>query len=113
MNIQTDHMEGLRNQIHWFAWDADTYDGPGSVMGYGDTEQEAIDDLREQLEAAAPDSDPAMKNAGDVALEALTELANVFLCRTCTKQIVPDEDQQCPECAVEAAEARQDAATGR
>lgn len=36
----------------WSAIDDDTYDGPGSKIGYGATEQEAIDDLREQMEAA-------------------------------------------------------------
>ena len=31
----------------WVAVDDDTYDGPGSPMGFGRTEQEAIDDLKE------------------------------------------------------------------
>lgn len=34
----------------WTAYDADTYDGPESPMGYGRTEEEAIADLREQIE---------------------------------------------------------------
>ena len=35
---------------HWVAVDDDTYDGPGSPIGSGSTEQAAIDDLMEQLE---------------------------------------------------------------
>jgi len=34
---------------HWVAVDDDTYDGPGSPLGTGNTEAEAIDDLKEQL----------------------------------------------------------------
>lgn len=34
----------------WVAVDDDTYDGPGSPMGEGQSEQEAIEDLKEQLE---------------------------------------------------------------
>ena len=34
----------------WSAIDDDTYDGPGSPVGHGPTEQAAIDDLMEQLE---------------------------------------------------------------
>lgn len=34
----------------WCAVDDDTYDGPGCPIGYGATEQEAIDDLLAQLE---------------------------------------------------------------
>ncbi len=33
----------------WSAVDDDTYDGEGSPVGYGATEQEAIADLTEQL----------------------------------------------------------------
>lgn len=36
----------------WLAVDDDTYDGPGSPIGCGATEQEAIDDLKDQLEDA-------------------------------------------------------------
>ena len=36
--------------IYWMAVDDDTYDGPGSAIGVGRTEQEAIDDLLEQIE---------------------------------------------------------------
>lgn len=36
----------------WIAVDDDTYDGPGSPIGSGHTEQEAIDDLKEQLDDA-------------------------------------------------------------
>jgi hypothetical protein len=35
--------------MHWVAVDDDTYDGPDSSLGMGSTEQEAIEDLREQL----------------------------------------------------------------
>lgn len=34
----------------WIAVDDDSYDGPGSPYGYGATEQEAIDNLKEKLE---------------------------------------------------------------
>ena len=34
----------------WSAIDDDTYDGPGSPMGTGRTEQEAVADLLEQIE---------------------------------------------------------------
>lgn len=33
----------------WTAVDDDTYDGPGSPIGYGKTDIEAIDDLMEKL----------------------------------------------------------------
>ena len=35
--------------LRWSAIDDNTYDGPGSPMGWGHTEQEAIADLIEQL----------------------------------------------------------------
>lgn len=35
--------------LDWEAYDDDTYDGTGPI-GTGATEQEAIDDLKEQLE---------------------------------------------------------------
>ncbi len=37
----------------WWAVDDDTYDGPGSLMGRGNTKQEAIEDLQEQIEEKA------------------------------------------------------------
>ena len=37
--------------MDWTAVDEDSYDGPGSPIGYGATEQEAIEDLKEQTEA--------------------------------------------------------------
>lgn len=37
-------------QFDWDAIDDDTYDGEGCPVGYGATEQEAIGDLKEQLE---------------------------------------------------------------
>jgi hypothetical protein len=33
----------------WVAVDDDTYDGPGSAIGTGRTEQEAVDSLLEQI----------------------------------------------------------------
>lgn len=33
----------------WVAFDDDSYDGPGSPIGTGKTEAEAIEDLQEQL----------------------------------------------------------------
>lgn len=35
----------------WTAVDDTTYDGPGSPVGYGDTEAEAVTDLMEKLSA--------------------------------------------------------------
>lgn len=37
-------------QFDWSAVDDDTYDDVGGPIGYGATEQEAIDDLINQLE---------------------------------------------------------------
>ena len=37
-------------QFDWCAYDEDTYDGPGSVLGHGATEAEAVADFREQWE---------------------------------------------------------------
>lgn len=36
-------------QFDWSAVDDDTYDGEGCKIGYGATEQEAIDDLLDQM----------------------------------------------------------------
>ena len=33
----------------WYATDSNTYDGPGSVRGWGRTESEAIEDLLDAL----------------------------------------------------------------
>lgn len=40
------------NALDWSAIDDSTYDGEGCPVGYGATEQEAIDDLLEQMEDA-------------------------------------------------------------
>ena len=49
MNVKTEF------QVYgWVAVDDDTYDGPGSPIGRGPTEQKAIDDLMEELEMRAP-----------------------------------------------------------
>jgi hypothetical protein len=37
-------------RFDWSAIDDDTYDGPGSPVGYGETEVAAIDDLLAQLQ---------------------------------------------------------------
>lgn len=34
----------------WSAVDDDTYDGPGSLIGWGPTEEAAVADLMEQIE---------------------------------------------------------------
>lgn len=54
MKIKTEHVYPpipIR-QFDWCAYDDDTYDGPGSRIGHGATEQAAIDDLLEQIENA-------------------------------------------------------------
>ena len=51
-NIKTEYVyPPIPNRnFDWSAIDDDTYDGPGSPIGTGPTEQAAIDDLLEQLE---------------------------------------------------------------
>ena len=51
MKIRTEHVFPpipIRDW-DWAAWDDDTYDGEGCI-GRGATEQEAIEDLKSQLE---------------------------------------------------------------
>lgn len=52
MNIITKQV----SQCLWYAYDDDTYDGApdseSNTIGYGASEQKAIDDLKEQLEDA-------------------------------------------------------------
>ena len=52
MRIKTEYVyPPIPDRNHdWSAIDDNTYDGPGSPMGWGRTEQEAIDDLLRQLE---------------------------------------------------------------
>jgi len=52
MRIKTEcHWPPIPDRNHdWSAIDDNTYDGPGSPMGWGATEQEAIEDLLRQLE---------------------------------------------------------------
>jgi hypothetical protein len=38
-----------RRRTEWTAYDEETYDGPSSPVGYGSTEQGAIDDLMDRL----------------------------------------------------------------
>ena len=45
MNIKTEFQT-----YGWVAVDDDTYDGPGSLIGVGFTEEDAIKDLMEQIE---------------------------------------------------------------
>ena len=51
MKIKTDYVRQpipLRD-CDWVAYDDDTYDGPGSKIGTGRTEEDAIADLLEKL----------------------------------------------------------------
>jgi len=48
MNIKTEYRPDLPG-LSWIAYDDDTYDGPGSPIGSGKTEQDAIDDLFEEI----------------------------------------------------------------
>ena len=41
-------------QFDWQAYDDNTFDGPGSIVGTGETEEAAIADLLEQITEAAP-----------------------------------------------------------
>jgi hypothetical protein len=52
MNIRTEHVRPPipRRDCDWVAYDDDTYDGPGSKIGVGPTEEAAIADLLEQQE---------------------------------------------------------------
>lgn len=43
-----------RKHTEWTAIDTDTYDGPGSPMGTGSTEAEAIAHLQEQIAERQP-----------------------------------------------------------
>lgn len=53
MNIETrsDITGAAPRGSLWTAIDADTYDGPGSLIGSGATQEEAIADLMKKLEA--------------------------------------------------------------
>ncbi|HEX5508453.1 MAG TPA: hypothetical protein VFX37_08105 [Pseudolabrys sp.] len=53
--IRTDNMRWpiLDRRFDWSAVDDSTYDGPSSPIGYGPTEEDAIEDLLEQLEERA------------------------------------------------------------
>ena len=51
LRIATDHVFPpipIR-QFDWCAYDDNSYDGPGSVLGHGRTEQEAIENLTQEL----------------------------------------------------------------
>ncbi len=56
MNILTEYVPKpipLR-QFDWEAWDDDTYDGPPCPVGTGASEEEAIADLKTQIEERQP-----------------------------------------------------------
>ena len=46
MNIKT---ENQATRV-WVAYDDDTYDGPGSTIGWGETKEAAVADLLEKIE---------------------------------------------------------------
>jgi hypothetical protein len=46
MNIKTDYQA---TRV-WVAYDDNTYDGPGSTIGWGETKEQAIADFLERLE---------------------------------------------------------------
>jgi hypothetical protein len=52
MKIKTDYWAKPipMRQFDWCAYDDDTYDGEGCLLGYGVTEVEAIQDLLDQIE---------------------------------------------------------------
>ncbi len=52
MNIRTDYIFPPipDRRFDWSAIDDDSYCGHGSSVGYGRTEQEAVDDLRQQMD---------------------------------------------------------------
>lgn len=49
MKIVTENHGKFRGVEQWTAYDEDTYDGPGSAMGYGDSAEEAVEDLLEKM----------------------------------------------------------------
>lgn len=79
---------------HWHAIDDDTYDGPGSHMGHGETEAEAIADLKEKI--------------GDYC---------VFCGRKITwaddAEIDDETERICCDCAIQRDDARRDEALGQ
>jgi hypothetical protein len=46
MNIKTENQAARV----WVAYDDNTYDGPGSTIGWGETKEEAISDFLERME---------------------------------------------------------------
>ena len=52
MKLKTDYWAkpGPDRQFDWSVIDDDTYDGPGSTIGYGATEEAAIKDFMEQID---------------------------------------------------------------
>lgn len=48
--IKTQLAMVYRGQEHWQAWDENEFDGPGSPLGFGHSEDDAIADLKEKTE---------------------------------------------------------------
>lgn len=66
MKIRTEfvHPPIPNRSFDWSAIDDDTYDGPGSRIGFGATEQQAVSDLLEQFTLAQitpEDTDPGLQ----------------------------------------------------
>jgi len=77
MKIITSHVKPPipTTRFDWLAVDDETYDGPGSAIGVGATEREAIDDLLEQVCTPVRDAEPITpsmkaKCEGEVEQEA-------------------------------------------
>jgi hypothetical protein len=69
----------------WSAVDDDTYDGHGSPIGYGNTEQAAIDDLLDQIEEREPEhkAEQAAMHANFARLSSLLKrIRNASTMRT-------------------------------
>lgn len=49
-HLVTQRLGGYEGVL-WTAIDEETYDGPEAPIGYGSTEQEAIADLKEEIDA--------------------------------------------------------------
>lgn len=84
----------------WSAIDDDTYDGPGCRIGFGATEQAAINDLLEQLEEGAA------WNTGNtfeyltalvVSAEENARLAELHTCNQ-TENLAGDSGERSGEC---------------
>ena len=63
MKIRTEHVFPPipDRRSDWIAYDDETYDGPGGVIGMGATEADAVADLFEQIECPAEERRGAQK----------------------------------------------------